>query len=185
MHNNKWPATLVWALAGTLLISGCGGSDDSPAASSGQEPAAAPENSAVAPDTDTFAKTATIDRYNVANGCYTLEAGGHYLLADPQSGRYSVTPDSDQATGFRLRPTRLGAYLLMSDYQRTAGEVGSFELLGISDPAGEFLDGTGTFIGEISYLVAGLGDTTNLILDPVAPPGGCPACHWRKPRVHR
>ncbi|SFM46500.1 membrane dipeptidase [Marinobacter pelagius] len=171
MHNNKWPAALVWALAGTLLISGCGGSDDSPAANSGQEPATAPENSAVAPDTDTFTKTATIDRYNVANGCYTLEAGGHYLLADPQSGRYSITPDSDQATSFRLRPTRLGAYLLMSDYQRTAGEVGSFELLGISDPAGEFLDETGTFIGEISYLVAGLGDTTNLILDPVAPLG--------------
>ncbi|WP_372986271.1 hypothetical protein [Marinobacter sp.] len=171
MHNKKWPAAMAWTLAGALLISGCGGSDDGPTANSGPESGTAPENSAVAPDTDTFAKTATIDRYSVANGCYTLEAEGRYLRADPQSSQYSVTPDSALATSFRLRPTRLGTYLLMSDFQRTTGDVGSFELLGISDPAGEFLDDTGTFIGEISYLVAGLGDTTNLILDPVAPLG--------------
>lgn len=171
MYNNQWPNRTALALAGALLISGCGGSDDSPAASSDQEPSAAPENSAVAPGNDTFKQAATLDRYAFANGCYTLEAEGHYLLADPQSGQYSVTSDSAQATSFRLRPTRLGAYLLMSDYHRTTGEAGSFELLGISDPAGEFLDDTGTFIGEISYLVAGLGDTTNLILDPVAPLG--------------
>ncbi len=171
MHNNKWPAGKAWALAGALLISGCGGSDDSPTASSGQESATPPEESAVAPDNDTFKQATTLDRYDFANGCYTLEADGRYLRADAQSGQYSVTRDTAQATAFRLRPTRLGAYLLMSDYQRTTGEVGSFDLLGISDPAGEFLDETGNFIGEISYLVAGLGDTTNLILDPVAPLG--------------
>lgn len=172
MNNKKRPMRTAWALAGVLLITGCGGdsggsNDGNPA----QGPSTPPEDSTVASDRDTFREAPTLDRYSFANGCYTLEAEGNYLSADPQTGRYSATQDSAQATPFRLRPTRLGAYLMMSGYQRNSGETGQFELLGISDPAGEFLDDAGNFIGEISYLVAGLGDTTNLVLDPVSPLG--------------
>ncbi|WP_228677613.1 amidohydrolase family protein [Marinobacter lipolyticus] len=161
----------AWALAGALLITGCGGSEDGNEGSPQQGPSTPPNDSVISSDTQTFKEPAAIDRYSFANGCYTLEAEGHYLSADPQTGQYSTTRDAGQATAFRMRPTRLGAYLMMSGYQRNTGEVGLFELLGISDPAGEFLDDAGNFIGEISYLVAGLGDTTNLILDPVAPLG--------------
>ncbi|WP_417530835.1 hypothetical protein [Marinobacter lipolyticus] len=161
----------AWALAGALLITGCGGSEDGNEGSPQQGPSTPPNDSVISSDTQTFKEPVAIDRYSFANGCYTLEAEGHYLSADPQSGQYSTTREAGQATAFRMRPTRLGAYLMMSGYQRNTGEVGLFKLLGISDPAGEFLDDAGNFIGEVSYLVAGLGDTTNLILDPVAPLG--------------
>ncbi|EON92294.1 hypothetical protein MARLIPOL_11746 [Marinobacter lipolyticus SM19] len=171
MNYKKRPMRTAWALAGALLITGCGGSEDGNEGSPQQGPSTPPNDSVISSDTQTFKEPAAIDRYSFANGCYTLEAEGHYLSADPQTGQYSTTRDAGQATAFRMRPTRLGAYLMMSGYQRNTGEVGLFELLGISDPAGEFLDDAGNFIGEISYLVAGLGDTTNLILDPVAPLG--------------
>ncbi|MDV3504393.1 hypothetical protein [Marinobacter sp. M-5] len=172
MNNYKRPMPAAWALAGALLITGCGGGSGSGDDSSAQGPSTTPNTPAVASDNETAARQpATIDRYSFANGCYTLQAQGNFLTADPQTGQYSVTTEASQATAFRMRPTRLGAYLMMSGYQRNSGETGRFELLGISDPAGEFLDGAGNFIGEISYLVAGLGDTTNLVLDPVSPLG--------------
>jgi len=171
MNYKKRPMRTAWALAGALLITGCGGSEDGNEGSPQQGPSTPPNDSVISSDTQTFKEPVAIDRYSFANGCYTLEAEGHYLSADQQSGQYSTTRDAGQATAFRMRPTRLGAYLMMSGYQRNTGEVGLFELLGISDPAGEFLDDAGNFIGEVSYLVAGLGDTTNLILDPVAPLG--------------
>ncbi|MDX1599826.1 MAG: hypothetical protein R3295_14280, partial [Marinobacter sp.] len=171
MNYKKRPMRTAWVLAGALLITGCGGSEDGNESSPQQRPSTPPNDPVISSDTQTFKEPVAIDRYSFANGCYTLEADGNYLSADPQSGQYSTTRDAGQATAFRMRPTRLGAYLIMSGYQRNTGEVGLFELLGISDPAGEFLDDAGNFIGEISYLVAGLGDTTNLILDPVAPLG--------------
>ncbi|AZT82345.1 hypothetical protein EHN06_01630 [Marinobacter sp. NP-4(2019)] len=171
MNYKKRPMRTAWVLAGALLITGCGGADGGNDSSPQQGPSTPSNDPVVSSDTETFRKQDPIDRYSFANGCYTLEAGGNYLSADPQSGQYATTRDAAQATAFRLRPTRLGAYLMMSGYQRNSGEVGRFDLLGISDPAGEFLDEAGNFIGEISYLVAGLGDTTNLVLDPVAPLG--------------
>ncbi|GGC57102.1 membrane dipeptidase [Marinobacter halophilus] len=160
--------------AGSLLVlSGCGGdsNDSSPQQHAEQRPAPAnPGQSSPpgqSPGTYAYANT----RFALANGCYNLQADGRYI-SQGAGQSYGVTTDSAQAARFYLRPTELGAYLLMSDYQREAGQAGQFELLGISDPGGEFLDTTGMFIGELSYLVAGLGDTTNLVLDPIAPLGG-------------
>lgn len=171
MNHNKRAMRTAWAFAGALLVTGCGDSDSSNDNSPQQLPTKPSDNSTASPDKDPFKEQNAIDRYSFANGCYTLQAEGRYLSANPQSGQYSITGDVEQAAAFRMRPTRLGAYLMMSGYQRNTGEVGRFDLLGISDPAGEFLDDAGNFIGEISYLVAGLGDTTNLILDPVSPLG--------------
>ncbi|KPQ29166.1 MAG: Zn-dependent dipeptidase [Marinobacter excellens HL-55] len=157
----------------SILLSACGG--DSADSSQG-----ATQNIEQPPGSDNFAPSSTLDntnkvyantRFALANGCYNLQSHGRYL-SQGAGQTYGVTTDSAQAARFYLRPTELGAYLLMSDYQREAGQAGQFELLGISDPGGEFLDTTGLFIGELSYLVAGLGDTTNLVLDPIAPLGG-------------
>ena len=112
------------------------------------------------------------NRYSPANGCYTLATSNGFVAASPHNERYGATGEANGATPFYLRPTALGSYLLMSGFQRNPGGMGDFDLLGISDPAGELLDDTGNFVGEISYLVAGLGDTTNLVLDPIAPLGG-------------
>lgn len=111
-----------------------------------------------------------LNRYQFANGCYTLQNQNQYLSSNGSS--YGLVDTVNQATSFYMKPTDLGRYLLLSDYQRNAGEAGSKQLLGISDPAGEFLDGSGNFVGELSYLVSGLGDTLNLVLDPIAPLGG-------------
>lgn len=152
----------------TVLLVACGGSGEpSLQAEEPNVPIPTPPPLSDAPKPAAFENT----RYSFANGCYNLKAGDLFIAA-ASGPSYGVTSNADQAARFYLRPTELGSYLLMSDYQREAGEIGHFELLGISDPGGEFLDKTGVFIGEVSYLVAGLGDTTNLLLDPVAPLGG-------------
>ena len=171
MTNTQLARVLSVAVAAYffLFLSGCG------EGSSADSPDAAPTTTgpgSVQPDTQPPPlKAEEISRYSFANGCYALKTDNGYISL-PQNGTYGVTADERLAASFYLRPTELGAYLLLSHYQRSPGEVGRFELLGISDPAGEFLDSSGAFIGEISYLVAGLGDTTNLVLDPVAPLGG-------------
>ncbi|MEQ3722686.1 hypothetical protein [Alcanivorax sp.] len=111
-----------------------------------------------------------LNRYQFANGCYTLQSQEHFLSSNDDG--YSLTEDAGNATAFTMKPTDLGRYLLLSSYHRDPGSAGSKQLLGISDPAGEFLDQGGNFVGELSYLVSGLGDTLNLVLDPVAPLGG-------------
>ncbi|CAN0602924.1 unnamed protein product, partial [Ectocarpus sp. 12 AP-2014] len=117
MNNYKRPMPAAWALAGALLITGCGGGSGSGDDSSAQGPSTTPNTPAVASDNETAARQpATIDRYSFANGCYTLQAQGNFLTADPQTGQYSVTTEASQATAFRMRPTRLGAYLMMSGY---------------------------------------------------------------------
>ncbi|WP_244178271.1 membrane dipeptidase [Marinobacter shengliensis] len=156
-----------------LLLSACGGGDESAsdiAQNSEQRPS--PGNpTPPSPDRTTKPYAYENTRFAFANGCYNLQADGRFI-SESSGQAYGVTSDPSRAARFYLRPTELGAYLLMSDYQREAGQAGQFELLGISDPGGEFLDTAGMFIGELSYLVAGLGDTTNLLLDPIAPLGG-------------
>lgn len=154
-------------IAATLSLPGCMESSQDSAPEQAEETSSAQQP----PGTIQADKQIEQTRYNVANQCYLLESNGQYLNADAQAGRYGVTADRASATPFYLRPTALGSYLLVTDYRRNSGEIGEFDMLGISDPAGEFLDDTGTFIGEVSYLVAGLGDTTNVVLDPIAPLG--------------
>lgn len=154
-----------------FLLSACGGDESSSDAAQNSEQRPSPGNPATPPGKTTKPYAYENTRFAFANGCYKLQADGRFI-SESSGQAYGVTSDARQAARFYLRPTELGAYLLMSDYQREAGQAGQFELLGISDPGGEFLDTTGMFIGELSYLVAGLGDTTNLLLDPIAPLGG-------------
>ena len=111
------------------------------------------------------------NRYQFANGCYRLQSGERYVAPSPAEESYYLTDNAEHAAGFTMRPTALGSYLLMSDFQREPGQVGRMELLGIRDPGNEFLDHGGTFVGEVSYLIAGLGDTVNLVSDPLLPLG--------------
>lgn len=154
------------------LMTGCLG--DSDGVSDVSEPSSSddPPTDTKPPPVDEPETAEALDRYAFANGCYQLRAGDQYVSRPVNASGYGVTDQSAEAARFYMKPTSLGSYLLMSDYQRTEGEQGTKTLLGISDPAGEFLDASGRFVGEVSYLVAGLGDTSGLILDPVAPLGG-------------
>ncbi|SFL98558.1 membrane dipeptidase [Marinobacter zhejiangensis] len=175
MTHSIQPCFKAWLLGSTLLLSACGGGGDADT----PQPANAPDPVLTAPDAsqggqvagETIQQPAAITRYQFANGCYQLQQGDHYLATTAAEDQYSITSDPAQATEFYFKPTSLGRYLLLSDYQRGAGQQGSKALLGISDPVGEFLDGSGNFIGEVSYLVAGLGDMANFLLDPISPLG--------------
>ena len=157
------------------LLSACGGDSSSTApapepsgpSTSSQPPAAPPPT----PNTPPQAPQSR-DRYSFANGCYTLSSEGLFLQNTAGEAGFQLTDNVSEASAFYMKPTALGSYLLVADYQRDPGSAGVIELLGISDPAGEFLDQGGNFIGEVSYLVSGLGDTLNLVLDPIAPLGG-------------
>jgi len=172
----KGPRT-AWA-AVLLLLSGlaaCGGDSsssgepvaNSPSSPTVPDPGPQPEPQ---PEPEPEPEPQTVNRFQFANGCYHLYADGHYM--SDLAGRYGLTLDPGRAAGFYMKPTALGSYLLLSEYSRVEGEQGTKELLGISDPAGELLDDGGRLIAEVSYLVAGLGDTLNLVLDPVVPLGG-------------
>mgnify|MGYP003114226184 CR=1 FL=1 len=158
-----------------ILLSACGGDGgDSPSAvTPNNEQRPNPGNnvppSPPGQDTKTYAYENT--RFAFANGCYSLQADGLYV-SDVSGGQYGTTAEASKAVRFTMRPTELGSYLMMSGFSRGDGQIGRFELLGITDPGGEFLDAGGHFIGELSYLVSGLGDTVNLILDPILPLGG-------------
>ena len=173
LTNSVLPRSLLLAAS---LLAGCGGGSSSSSTAAEQprqpgtdNPAPTPEPG---PDPLPEPEPQPLNRYQFANGCYTLNSDGRFLQANTANSDYGLTTDPAQATAFTLKPTDLGRYLLVSDYQRTTGSAGQKQLLGISDPAGELLDQGGNFVGELSYLVAGLGDTLNLVLDPVAPLGG-------------
>jgi microsomal dipeptidase-like Zn-dependent dipeptidase len=138
-----------------LGLSACGGSS---------APDDAPGGGPVAPQTQTI--------YSVANACWLLQSEAGFVSADTAAADYGLTPDRAQATAFYFKPTALGSYLLLSAYSREPGEQGSKSLLGISDPAGEFLDELGNFVGELGFLVGGVGDITDIVLDPLGPGGG-------------
>lgn len=110
--------------------------------------------------------------YNVANACWLLRSEAGYVAADDAESGYGLSADRTQAAAFHFKPSALGAYLLLSDYRREPGELGRKSLLGISDPAGQFLDVLGNFVGEVAYLVSGIGDITDIVLDPLGPGGG-------------
>ena len=177
MAENSRQRRLAYAFTGmALALSGCGGEDGG---SGADEVSNLPTDEQVTPEA-TPPQTGETQkavyqwkntRYQFANGCYSLESDGVYV-AKVDGGEYGVTTNPSEAASFTMRPTRLGSYLLMSNFSREETQVGEFELLGISDPGGEFLDANGKFIGELSYLVSGLGDTLNLVLDPIAPLGG-------------
>lgn len=173
------PAFISHRLALALLLSAsllgaCGGGGSSNAPTVASDSPATPETprepETPDPTPEPEPEPEPLNRYQFANGCYTLQSQQQFL-ATSEDG-YSLTNDAGQATAFYMKPSDLGRYLLLSDYQRDPGSAGSKQLLGISDPAGEFLDQSGNFVGELSYLVSGLGDTLNLVLDPVAPLGG-------------
>lgn len=176
--NSKKTITMLTVLISTALLSGCPVTGDSSSASeetatntSGSNPGQGngpPPGQG--PDVPMEVESAP-DRFQFANGCYTLQSGDRFLAADAQNSRYHLTQTHTEAARFTMRPTQLGSYLLMSGYQRAPGETGAMELLGIQDPARDFLDQAGNFIGEVSFLIAGLGDTVNLAADPVLPAG--------------
>lgn len=169
--NRTLPLVAVTAVATFLSACGGGGSsatatqDTSTPATAQQQPVPLPPTPSKPPE-----QPQPLNRYSFANGCFTLSSEGRYLQAGTDG--YQLTTSAGEATAFYMKPTALGRYLLVSNYQRDPGAFGDIELLGISDPAGEFLDDSGNFIGEVSYLVSGLGDTLNLVLDPIAPLGG-------------
>ncbi|HEY0975711.1 MAG TPA: hypothetical protein VGE57_14580 [Solimonas sp.] len=103
--------------------------------------------------------------YSVANACHTLRSDAGYI-ATSGSG-YGLSDDASQATAFYFKPSALGSYLLLSAYSREPGARGDKQLLGITDPAGEFLDVAGNFVGEVGHLVSGVGDITAILLDPL------------------
>lgn len=130
-------------------------------AACGQDDAAAPRPFA---QTATSAQTAkTI--YSVANACWVLHSNGVYVgRVDNDYGRVETR---QEATKFFFKPSRLGQYLLLSDYQRSAGELGTKQLLGISDPLGEFLDELGNLAVETGVVVRGIADMADYFADPV------------------
>ncbi|MCH8498829.1 MAG: membrane dipeptidase [Marinobacter sp.] len=169
---------LVAMLCCFFLLAGCFGSNDSDSsANSGQQlgnrdqSPGKPDHPRPGPPTDNTDENLPLNRYSFANGCYRLGTGEQWVRANPGSNSYDLTASAAQAAAFYLRPTELGAYLLMSDFQRSPGEIGRMNLLGITDPAGDLLDELGNFIGEAGYLVSGAGDTVNLVLDPILPLG--------------
>ncbi|EKF73783.1 hypothetical protein A11A3_11903 [Alcanivorax hongdengensis A-11-3] len=174
MRKRQSGLTLASGLLAVFLLHGCGGggSSNSSNTTNTGTPRAPEPPPTEEPGNPEPPAPAALTRYSVANGCYRLASGDQFIQADPDSQRYGFTGNAADATGFYFKPTALGAYLLLSAYHRDPGERGSKQLLGISDPAGQFLDDSGHFVGELSYLVAGLGDTLNLVLDPVAPLGG-------------
>ncbi len=116
--------------------------------------------------------------YSVANQCFALRSvDGRYVR---EGGGYRADGDSiADAARFYFKPTSLGNYLLLSGYQREAkpasgwdavegADPGSKQLLGISDPGGEFLDELGNFTGEVDVLVSALGDIADFFLDATA-----------------
>lgn len=108
--------------------------------------------------------------HSFANACYSLRtAEGYVSQAD---AAYGLTDNPSAAASFYFKPSRLGAYLLMSDYNREADAYGNKALLGISDPAGEFLDTLGNLVAEVSYVVSGIGDITEALTDPIQPGTG-------------
>lgn len=175
--------TLLFSLLLVLgLFAGCGGGSESSETASNSAPEAdsnvnvdessdssesADSNQPREPRVNPYANS----RYQFANACYTVSSNDGFLAAQPD-GTYGIASSETDAARFYMRPTELGSYLLMSGFKRVENSKGDFELLGITDPGGEFLDAGGRFVGELSYLVAGLGDTTGLILDPILPLGG-------------
>jgi len=130
-----------------------------------------PETPAEEPELPSEPKVSQ-SRYRFANACYQLASNdGRYISANNSKSGYELTDNPEHAANFYFKPTALGRYLLLSNYQRDEGQRGSKALLGITDPAQIFLDPAGNFVGEVGYLVSGLGDTLNLVLDPIAPLG--------------
>ncbi len=174
MTHSNHPCFKAWLLGSTLTLTGCLGGGDSSGTSqiepNTQPPTVTPQQPGSIGG-DSLAQQLPFGRYQFANGCYLVQQGDHYLATSPSLDGYHSTSDISQATAFYFKPTGLGSYLLLSDYQRGTGEQGQKSLLGITDPGGEFLDDAGNFIGEVSYLVAGLGDMANFFLDPVSPLG--------------
>lgn len=112
--------------------------------------------------------TAVKTIYQPANQCFALKAGENYV--QESGGTYGVTTDEDAATPFYWKATNLGTYLMLSSYERTEGEIGNKELLGLSDPAGEFLDELGNLTTEAGYLLSGVGDMVEFVTNPVKLP---------------
>ncbi|TVP61789.1 MAG: hypothetical protein EA349_00115, partial [Halomonadaceae bacterium] len=178
MNNNNITGSglrLLALLAMTLVLSGCPvESSSSSSPSSVTDVSQTPEDPAdEAPDNGPppSQEPEPLNRFQFANGCYQIQSGEQFIAANADDRSYHLTDEQSEAAAFTMRPTKLGSYLLMSGYQPREGRAGRKELLGIRDPAGEFLDHSGNFIGEVSYLVAGLGDTVNLVADFVLPVG--------------
>ncbi|MHA7835216.1 MAG: hypothetical protein ACX94A_12120, partial [Algiphilus sp.] len=105
--------------------------------------------------------------YSVANGCYALDSEAGSVTLTTAEDDYTLTDDPEEAARFYLKPTALGSYLLLSRYERVEGTAGQKQLLGITDPGGEFLDAFGNFIGEVGFLVSGVGDITQILVDVI------------------
>src|SRR5690554_7428435 len=130
-----------------------------------------PETPAEEPELPSEPKVSQ-SRYRFANACYQLASNdGRYISANNSKSGYELTDNPEHAANFYFKPTALGRYLLLSNYQRDEGQRGNKALLGITDPAQLFLDPAGNFVGEVGYLVSGLGDTLNCMHNSIAPLG--------------
>jgi len=151
------------AIRGALLCAmalgmiGCGSSDG---------PSAVDDT----PSGDDAAARQTI--YSFANGCYALDSEAGSVTLTSAEDDYTLTDDPAEAVHFYMKPTALGSYLLLSRYQRVEGAPGQKQLIGITDPGGEFLDQLGNFVGEVGFLISGVGDITQIVTDLVDPGSG-------------
>ncbi len=119
--------------------------------------------------------------YAVAKQCIHLKAQSGQYVALGNGGYTANATSAGEAASFYMQPTALASYLLLSGYNREAnllldnatggGDPGQKELLGITDPAGEFLDQAGNLVGNVGEIVSSVGDILDLVLDPVAPLG--------------
>lgn len=100
--------------------------------------------------------------YSFANGCYALHSAAKdaYLQKDTDGSYQFMAHDPLDATGFHMRASALGSYLL---YDPDA------EFLAIRDGLGLLMDGVGVLVDEVGNLVYGVGDTLGLVdtLDPI------------------
>lgn len=109
------------------------------------------------------------DIYGAANGCFTVRSDAFSLTHSAAEDAYTSSADPLHAQAFYFKPTDLGQYLLLSDYERQPGEAGTKKLLGLSDQLGEFLDEAGNLVGEVGVLVRAVGDMADFFVDIADP----------------
>ena len=102
-------------LGAALLLGACGGSSEVGGGDTPQDPDPTP---------------APLTRYDMANGCYALQAvdSGEYALRDDEGGYIAAAGDVAAATPLFMKPTALGKYFLYSDNETMLAVSGAAAL---------------------------------------------------------